>query len=129
MGHHGVNQYIENGKMPVEFELIGIKKEKFTLKDVYNIFGFMSFSFAMAQKTDPLLTDIRDKFGSDYLKDFGLNGSLSKTQIKNFKDKSEAYTQISNSISSLLDNSERSFLPMIHTLDSRNLARGMKRML
>ncbi|MES2748733.1 MAG: penicillin acylase family protein [Bacteroidota bacterium] len=101
----GVNQYIENGKTPVEFELIGIKKEKFTLKDVYNIFGFMSFSFAMAQKTDPLLTDIRDKLGVDYLKDFGLDGSLSKTQIKNFKGKSEAYTQISKSISSLLDNS------------------------
>jgi hypothetical protein len=31
-------------------------EEKFTIKDVYNIFGYMSFSFAMAHKTDPLLT-------------------------------------------------------------------------
>jgi len=101
----GVNQYIENGKTPIEFNLIGIKKEKYTLKDVYNIFGFMSFSFAMAQKTDPLLTDIRDKFGMDYLKDFGLDGSLSKTQLKSYNEKSNDFAEISKSIGSLLDNS------------------------
>jgi penicillin amidase len=33
---------------PIEFQLVGVK-EKFTIKDVYNIFGYMSFSFAMAQ--------------------------------------------------------------------------------
>lgn len=99
----GINQFIENGKMPLEYELIGIQKEKFTLKDVYNIFGYMSFSFAMAQKTDPLLTDIRDKFGMDYLKDFGIDGSFSTTQLKNYKGKYNDYTQISKSVASLLD--------------------------
>lgn len=101
----GVNQYIENGKTPIEFQLVGVKKEKYTLKDVYNIFGFMSFSFAMAQKTDPLLTDIRDKFGMDYLKDFGIDGSLGTTQLKNYKTKSNDYAQISKSVASLLDDS------------------------
>jgi penicillin G amidase len=101
----GVNQFIENGKAPLEFELVGIKKEKYTLKDVYNIFGFMSFSFAMAQKTDPLLTDIRDKLGMDYLKDFGMDGSLSKTQLKSYAQKSNDYVQISKSVASLLENS------------------------
>ncbi|MFM2230874.1 MAG: hypothetical protein RL607_2132, partial [Bacteroidota bacterium] len=72
----GVNQYMEEGKTPLEFDLVGVKKEPFTLKDMYNIFGFMSFSFAMAQKTDPLLTEIRDEWGMDYLADFGLDGSL-----------------------------------------------------
>jgi penicillin amidase len=28
----------------------------------------------MAHKTDPLLTDIRNKYGMEYLKDFGLDG-------------------------------------------------------
>jgi penicillin amidase len=55
--------------------LVGVQKEKFTIKDVYNIFGYMSFSFAMAHKTDPLLTDIRNKYGMEYLKDFDLMGS------------------------------------------------------
>lgn len=103
----GINQYIEEGKTPVEFQILGIKKEKFTINDVYNIFGYMSFSFAMAQKTDPLMTDIRNKLGADYLKDFGLNdGSLSSTRLKNFDKKANEYSKISKSITSLLDNSQ-----------------------
>ena len=101
----GINQYMEEGKTPIEFQILGLQKDKFTLKDVYNIFGYMSFSFAMAQKTDPLLTDIRDKLGSEYLKDFGLDGSLGKTQIKNFDGKAIEYAEISKSVASLLDNS------------------------
>ena len=101
----GINQYLENGKTPVEFTLLGIKKQNFTLKDVYNIFGYMSFSFAMAQKTDPLLTDIRDQLGSEYLKDFGLDGSFSSLQLKSYKGEINNYTQISKQVANLLDNS------------------------
>jgi penicillin G amidase len=101
----GINQYMEEGKMPIEFQILGLKKDKFTIKDVYNIFGYMSFSFAMAQKTDPLLTDIRNKLGSEYLKDFGLDGSLGKTHIKNFDGKVIEYAKIAKSVASLLDNS------------------------
>lgn len=101
----GINQYMEEGKTPIEFNLLGIKKDKFTLKDVYNIFGYMSFSFAMAQKSDPLMTDIRDKLGVNYLKDFGLDGSLGTTQIKNFNGNAIEYAEISKSVAGLLDNS------------------------
>ena len=101
----GINQYMEEGKTPIEFQILGLKKDKFTLKDVYNIFGYMSFSFAMAQKTDPLLTDIRNKLGPEYLKDFGLDGSLGTTKIKNFDGKAIEYAEISKSVTSLLYNS------------------------
>lgn len=101
----GINQYLEEGKTPIEFYLVGVKKEKFTLKDVYNIFGYMSFSFAMAQKTDPLLTDIRDQLGPEYLKDFGLDGSLGTTRIKNSKEKIKEYSAIAKSVTALLDQS------------------------
>ncbi len=101
----GINQYVEEGKTPIEFKILGLKKEKFTIKDVYNIFGYMSFSFAMAQKSDPLMTDIRNKLGADYLKDFGLDGSLGTTKIKNFDGKAIEYAEISKSVASLLDNS------------------------
>ena len=99
----GINQFIDEGPTPIEFKLLGIEKTKINLKDIYNIFGYMSFSFAMAQKTDPLLTDIRDKYGVDYLKDFGIDGSLNTTQLKSFNGKSEEYSQISKSITSLLN--------------------------
>jgi penicillin amidase len=102
----GINQYLDDGKTPIEFQILGIKKEKFTIKDVYNIFGYMSFSFAMAQKNDPLLTDIRDRWGVDYLKDFGLDGSLGTTQIKNFDGKSVEYAEISKSVTNLLEKSQ-----------------------
>lgn len=101
----GINQYIEHGTTPVELKLLGIKQEKFTLKDVYNIFGFMSFSFAMAQKTDPLLTDIRDRFGMEYLQDFGIHGELGTKQLKSFKGNSKEYTVIAKSVASLLETS------------------------
>ena len=101
----GINQFLEEGPSPIEFQLVGVPKEKFTIKDVYNIFGYMSFSFAMAQKSDPLMTDIRDELGMDYLKDFGIDGSLAHTKLKSFKGKSEAYSEISKSVASLLENS------------------------
>lgn len=101
----GINQYIDNGTTPVEIKLLGIEQEKFTLKDVYNIFGFMSFSFAMAQKTDPLLTDIRDRFGMEYLKDFGIQGELGTQQLQSFQGKYKEYSEISKSVASLLETS------------------------
>lgn len=101
----GINQYLDEGATPIEYTLIGVKKEKFTIKDVYNIFGYMAFSFAMAQKTDPLLTDIRDKYGAEYLKDLGINGEFNTTQIKNSKQNSKEYATIAKSVAALLDKS------------------------
>lgn len=99
----GLNQYLENGKTPIEYELTKLEKEKFTLKDVYNVAGYMAFSFAMAQKTDPLITDIQAKFGDTYLKDLGIDGSFGTTKIKNYKEVASSYSKISTSIASLLD--------------------------
>jgi len=101
----GINQYLEEGTTPIEFTLVGVKKEKFTIKDVYNIFGYMSFSFAMAQKNDPLMTDIRNKYGAAYLKDLGVEGEFNTTQIKSSKENTKDYTTISKSITALLDKS------------------------
>lgn len=69
----GINQFIDEGPTPIEFYLTGAKKRHFELKDVYNTIGYMAFSFAMAQKTDPLLTDIKDKLGEAYLTDLPIN--------------------------------------------------------
>ena len=63
----GINQYIEHGKTPLEFLLVGVEKEKYTLKDMYNVFGYMAFSFAVAHKTDPLLTEVKEILGVSYL--------------------------------------------------------------
>ena len=78
---NGINQFIEEGKTPIEFRLIGIDKENYTLNDIYNVFGYMSFSFAMAHKTDPLLTNIKDKLGTTYLADLDIKINPKATLI------------------------------------------------
>jgi len=82
----GINQYIENGKTPIEFSLIGLEKEKYTLKDVYNVFGYMAFSFAVAHKTDPMLNEVKEKLGSAYLNELTATEHKNLTLIKNEKN-------------------------------------------
>jgi len=69
----GVNQFIKNGSLPVEFLLIGIPKEEYTVEDMYLIAGYMAFTFQTAHKIDPLITKIQNKLGDKYLKDFAID--------------------------------------------------------
>ncbi|MCJ7467694.1 MAG: penicillin acylase family protein [Maribacter sp.] len=95
----GINQFIETGPTPIEFYLTGIDKEPFTLLDMYNSVGYMAFSFAMAHKTDPLLTNIKDKLGPAYLTDLDIDGNPNTTLIKNYNPKNES---IPNSVTALV---------------------------
>ncbi|MBC6365187.1 penicillin acylase family protein [Algoriphagus sp. AK58] len=63
----GVNQFIENGQLPVEYLLLGEKPRPYTLEDMHSIIGYMSFTFAMGLKTDPLVTKMARELGPDYL--------------------------------------------------------------
>jgi len=101
---NGVNQYIKNGDTPIEFTLIGIEKEKYELLDVYNILGYMSFSFAMAHKTDPLLSIIGQKLGLKYLKELDINvnpnTTIIKTNNQDIKNLENLVSGINNIVSS-----------------------------
>ena len=68
----GVNQFNENGPTPIEYYLVGLEKEQYTLKDMYNVYGYMSFSFAIAHKTEPVLTQVKEKLGPEYLQELGV---------------------------------------------------------
>src|SRR6056297_753832 len=81
----GINEFIKNGPTPVEFYLTGLEKEPFTIEDVYNAVGYMAFSFAMAHKTDPLLTSMRNKLGVEYMDDLAISSDTSTVWIKNYK--------------------------------------------
>ena len=82
---NGVNHFIKEGPTPIEFYLTGIDKKEFVLKDIYNTLGYMAFSFAMAHKTDPLLTNIKNKLGAEYLKDLQIKVDTNSLWIKNYK--------------------------------------------
>ncbi len=82
----GVNEFIKEGPTPIEFYLTGLEKTSFSLEDVYNAVGYMAFSFAMAHKTDPLLTNIKNQLGEDYVNDLAIDSDTSTTWIKTFKN-------------------------------------------
>ncbi|MBT8281340.1 MAG: penicillin acylase family protein, partial [Muriicola sp.] len=80
----GINQFIEEGPTPVEFLLTGLEKKPYSMEDIYNTVGYMAFSFAMAHKTDPLLTIIKDSLGPEYLTDLEINSSPNTVWIRNY---------------------------------------------
>lgn len=82
----GINQFIENEATPLEFQLVQLKKEKYTLKDVYNVFGYMAFSFAIAHKTDPMLTEVKEKLDAAYFNELVGTEFENLTFIKNEKN-------------------------------------------
>jgi len=68
----GVNQFIAQGDTPLEFQILGIPKEKFTPRDIYLNGALMAFGFASGFRMDPLVTEAYHKLGWDYLKDWVL---------------------------------------------------------
>jgi penicillin amidase len=80
----GINQYIREGSTPIEFYFTGIDKTPFTLEDVYNTVGYMAFSFAMAHKTDPFLTEVRDRLGLEYVAELLGNSPSNTTMIRTY---------------------------------------------
>jgi len=99
----GINQFIENGPAPIEFTLLGIEKQLFELNDVYNILGYMSFSFAMAHKTDPLLSVIQNKLGEAYIKGLNISVNPSTTLIKTSNKDLENFESLVTNVSSIMN--------------------------
>ena len=101
----GVNQFIDEGPTPIEYTLVGVEKKHFTIKDIYNTIGYMAFSFAMAQKTDPMLSAIKEKLGVEYLKELNIDINPNTTLIKNSKEDVESFTTMMASATEIMSNS------------------------
>lgn len=92
----GVNKFVTDGATPVEFYLTGMEKTLFELKDIYNTLGYMSFSFAVAQRTDPLLSNIHHSLGSNYLNDLEIDFDPNTVSIP-------VFTAVEDQIAALLE--------------------------
>ncbi|MCZ4408290.1 penicillin acylase family protein [Cryomorphaceae bacterium 1068] len=68
----GVNSFIQTGKHPLEYKLLRVEPDTFTVEDVYCISAYMAYSFAYALRTDPLVQDISTSLGPDYLRSLDL---------------------------------------------------------
>lgn len=68
----GLNFFVEHGKTPLEYGIMGLTKEKYSIEDIYCITGYMAFSFAEGFKTDPMMQFISNNLGNSYLKDINM---------------------------------------------------------
>jgi len=82
----GLNEFIHAGQTPVEFAMLGIPKTDFTDVDLYLSMEYMSFNFAMAFKTDPLMSFIDKKFGKEYYQSLTSNFNKSNISSANRAD-------------------------------------------
>ncbi len=101
----GVNAFIAEGPTPPEFYLTGLDKTPFELEDVYNSLGYMAFSFAMAHKTDPFLTELGQRLGPAYLNELLDENPLATTRILNYdpRDSTASGYAASDQIRRILD--------------------------
>lgn len=63
----GLNQFIREKKKPLEFLILHIPMEEFTLKDMFLVIGYTSFNFEMGFRTDPLMSRLEKKLGPGYM--------------------------------------------------------------
>jgi penicillin amidase len=77
----GVNEYVANGKKPVEFGILGIGSSPFTMEDVEVIISYMGYTFTGAFRAEAVATTIASKWGDDYLQDIFGNWPDSAWQI------------------------------------------------
>ncbi len=101
----GVNQFILKGRTPVEFKMLGITKKKFTEVDMYLSSEFMAFNFAMAFRTDPLMSFISKKLGPKYYHDLNAHYVEGTERNANFQipDTAAAHQVAFNTVDNLLN--------------------------
>jgi len=72
---NGVNSFINKGRLPVEFTILGYEPSEFTLEDSYCNLGFMALGFTMTMKEEPLMEYIYQQLGDEYLIDLGVDSA------------------------------------------------------
>ncbi|MFY0651651.1 MAG: penicillin acylase family protein [Cyclobacteriaceae bacterium] len=97
----GINQFVANGPTPIEYTILGIDKTPFTLVDINNALGYVSFSFAAAQRIEPRLTKIYKELGAAYLEPMDLGNGINSLTIPNYEN-IEPEIELSNYVSEVL---------------------------
>lgn len=69
----GINHFINTGKAPLEFTMLGIEKEPFTMEDMFSTIIYMSMAFTSGFKIDLVLEQANNSLGAAYLEDWFMN--------------------------------------------------------
>ena len=98
---NGINKYIERDILTMEHRLLSVNLTPFTIEDVYNVIGYMSFSFSVSHKTEPIVDYIGRNFGTEYLDALDMHVAPGSTTINS--SPWEDYSDISLHIDRILD--------------------------
>ncbi len=80
----GINAFIDQDRLPIEFKMLGFKPQHFIIDDVYSTVGFMALGFSIAMTTEPVMQDISEQLGNDYLKVFEADSLSGKPNYRPF---------------------------------------------
>ena len=80
----GINTFIEQDNLPIEFTMLGFKPRAFEPEDMYGNIGFMALGFSMAITTEPVMEYIAKQLGDEYVKVFESDSISGKPQSKPF---------------------------------------------
>lgn len=99
---NGINTFVKEDNLPLEYKILQLKPEKFVLSDVYRTTGYMAYSFALALKTDPLITWIKQNLDEKYLEDLSIHMLKNNTTIpvtnSDFTDISETVANLDSNL-------------------------------
>ena len=97
--YKGINSFIKNGPTPVEFEILGIEKQELSILDCYSVFGYTSFSFAQAFRTDPIVAKIQQDWGDTYLNDLDVHWNPAAQMIPTYQAPDITSMELSDALS------------------------------
>jgi len=66
----GINDFIAEDRLPIEFALIGFTPEDFKVEDIYGSLDLTALGFSFAQRDDLILNYIYNDLGPEYFKDW-----------------------------------------------------------
>jgi penicillin amidase len=82
----GVNTFIEEGAWPVEYRLLGVEPELFTMLNMFETAGYMAYSFAFTIRTEPAVDFVlRNYQDSAYLAGVDIDFHSDHTFIPSYK--------------------------------------------
>ena len=68
----GVNHYIKENVLPIEFQLLNYSPRPFSPIDAFAFIGYMGYSFAVSVNKDILFTKLSNELSNELFKDLQL---------------------------------------------------------
>lgn len=66
----GINDYVAENTLPIEFHLLGYKPDPFKVADIYGFIAYMAYGFSPALNQDPLFSRWKKLFSPEVLEKF-----------------------------------------------------------